>query len=155
MNIFYLDHDIDTSVSYHIDKHVIKIPLECAQMLSTANRSCGLDEGYKSSYINHPMNKWVRTCLENWFWMKSYAISLNEEYKFRYNKKQNHKSIDVINSLSIPNLPRFGYMTDPPCCMPDHYKINNDVVQSYRNYYRQEKIKIASWKTPRSKPAWL
>lgn len=35
MNIFILDYDIDKCAAYHIDKHIIKMPLEAAQMLCT------------------------------------------------------------------------------------------------------------------------
>ena len=36
MNIFILDHDLKKSIEYHVDKHVVKMPLEAAQMMSTA-----------------------------------------------------------------------------------------------------------------------
>jgi hypothetical protein len=35
MNIFILDYDLDKCAAYHIDKHIIKMPLEAAQMLCT------------------------------------------------------------------------------------------------------------------------
>ena len=37
MNIFFLDPDPATAASYHNDKHVVKMVLETAQMLSTAH----------------------------------------------------------------------------------------------------------------------
>jgi len=36
MNLFYLDHDVKTCASYHCDKHAVKMIVELAQMLSTA-----------------------------------------------------------------------------------------------------------------------
>jgi hypothetical protein len=36
VNIFILDHDLNKSIEYHVDKHVVKMPLEAAQMMSTA-----------------------------------------------------------------------------------------------------------------------
>lgn len=36
MNIFYLDEDIDKSCEYHIDKHIVKMPTEVAQLLTSA-----------------------------------------------------------------------------------------------------------------------
>lgn len=38
MNIFYLDHDILTCARYHCNKHVVKMIVEYAQLLSTAHR---------------------------------------------------------------------------------------------------------------------
>ena len=35
MNIFYLDEDPVKSARAHGDKHIVKMPLETAQMLST------------------------------------------------------------------------------------------------------------------------
>ena len=36
MNLFYLDEDLDKSAQYHVDKHIVKMPLEAAQLLCTA-----------------------------------------------------------------------------------------------------------------------
>ena len=38
MNFFYLDEDPFKSIEYHCDKHIIKMPTEYKQMLSTAHR---------------------------------------------------------------------------------------------------------------------
>lgn len=38
MNIFYLDEDPNLAAQYQYDKHVIKMILETAQLLSTAHR---------------------------------------------------------------------------------------------------------------------
>jgi hypothetical protein len=157
MNIFHLDEDFEQSAAYHIDKHIVKIPLECAQMLSTANRSLGLNEGYRSAYLNHPMTVWSRTCIENWLWMKSYALTLNEEWRFRYDHSHNHKAIQMILSLTEPLglLPSLGRITLHPLCMPEYCQIPGNTVESYRNYYILEKSKIASWKSPRTQPEWF
>ena len=52
MNIFHLHKDPKICAEYHCDKHVVKMILETAQMLSTAyQRHCGLDnELYKPAY---------------------------------------------------------------------------------------------------------
>ncbi|MEK9894850.1 MAG: hypothetical protein VW518_00305, partial [Burkholderiaceae bacterium] len=36
MNIFVLDKDLDKCAEYHVDKHIVKMPLEVAQILCTA-----------------------------------------------------------------------------------------------------------------------
>ena len=38
MNIFYLDHNPHLAARWMVDKHVVKMPLESCQMLSTAHR---------------------------------------------------------------------------------------------------------------------
>ena len=36
MNLFYLDEDLDKCAEFHVDKHIVKMPLEAAQLLCTA-----------------------------------------------------------------------------------------------------------------------
>lgn len=155
MNIFPLSYDIDESARFHVDSHIIKIPLECAQMMSTACRMSGLENvGYKSTHKNHPMTKWVRECTENYLWMYDYAKALNEEYKYRYGKQVNHKAFDVICGLPCPNLPWLGDTTPIPLCMPADCKIEGDVVRSYRLYYNVHKKHLWKWKN-RETPEWI
>ena len=37
MNIFILDEDLDKCAEYHVDKHIVKMPLEAGQMLCTVD----------------------------------------------------------------------------------------------------------------------
>ena len=59
MNIFFLDKNPHVAAIRQCDKHVVKMVLETAQMLSTAARRHEKDLGYKSAYPNHPMILWV------------------------------------------------------------------------------------------------
>src|SRR5512133_2759183 len=36
VNVFYLDHDPAVAARYHVDRHVLKMIIETAQLLSTA-----------------------------------------------------------------------------------------------------------------------
>ena len=38
MNIFYLHEDPIQNIKWHVDKHVVKMATEYAQLLSTAHR---------------------------------------------------------------------------------------------------------------------
>lgn len=153
MNIFILDIDIPRAVEYHVDKHVVKMILESAQMLSTAVRVSGIDCGYKPTHINHPCNKWVRESLSNWRWLRSLVTHLHEEWKYRYNHTKNHKSFDVVASLPEPDIDDTG-ITEFAVCMPDQCKVPGNPVESYRNYYRSEKVGLHSWKR-RPIPYWI
>lgn len=105
MNIFYLDKDSSKSVQYYVDKHVVKMITEYAQLLSTAVRLSGIDAGYKVTHQNHPSAIWTRESLSNWLWLKDLSYELNKEYMYRYQKTHNHKSFDTILSLPTPNIP--------------------------------------------------
>ena len=153
MNIFILDLDLIKCAQYHVDKHTVKMITESAQMLSTAVRLSGIDAGYKITHQNHPCTKWTRLSLSNWMWLKNLALHLNDEWKFRYKHIQNHKSFDVIQSLPIPDIVDSG-LTPFVICMDNEFKLNNDPVQSYRNYYIKTKFKLFNWKN-REIPEWI
>ena len=152
MNIFVLDLDPKKAAKYHTDKHVVKMILEHAQMMSTAVRMSGIDEGYKIAYQNHPCTKWVRESLSNYRWLYDLTFYINLQYRLRFNHNYNHKSFDVIDSIREPNIPDLG-MTPFAQAMPDQYKNENPVI-AYRRYYIFEKSHLFQW-TKVTKPEWL
>lgn len=153
MNIFILDLDLTKCAKSHVDRHVVKMPLESAQMLSTAVRLSGIDAGYKITHQNHPCSIWVRSSLGNWLWLRDLAYELNEEWRYRYNHSNDCKSYETIKSLPLPNIDDIG-LTKFPICMDDESKISDDPVLSYRNYYNTQKSHIFSWKN-REIPDWV
>lgn len=145
MNIFYLHSDPKLAASYFYDKHKVKMILECAQMLCTAHIALGNEDvPYKKSHLNHPSSVWVRANNENYQWLYNHMLALGEEYTKRY--KRTHltitkcKDILAVAPLNIPT----GSFNEPPQCMPDEYKVDNDSVSAYWNYYEQDKYKIAN-----------
>lgn len=153
MNVFYLDEDVRRAARYHVDKHVVKMPLECAQMLSTAVILNGGTSKYRISHKNHPSSKWVRDTRANFLWLFGLAICLCEEHRYRYYKKEYHKSRDVIIECynQVELIPE-GDFYEPPQCMPDEYKMPN-AVDGYRKYYMNDKKHIAAWRD-RPTPYW-
>lgn len=155
MNIFFLDEDPTMSAQYHVDKHVVKMILETAQLLCGVHHATALDNTYvpyKLSHKNHPCSIWARTSLSNYLYLCELGLELCKEYTYRYGKR--HKSQDVIEWCLInkPNVPDVEF-TEPAKAMPDEYKVG-DVVQSYRNYYMGAKSGFATWKN-RQKPFWF
>ena len=152
MNIFILDSDFDTCVRYHVDKHVVKMITEYAQLLSTAVRLTGVDAGYKITHQNHPCAIWTRESLSNWLWLRDLSEALNLEYRFRYNHIDDHKAYTVTKNLPVPDIEDKG-ITPFRLAMPDDAKVD-DPIQSYRNYYNKHKQHIANWKN-RDMPDWF
>jgi hypothetical protein len=153
MNIFILDKNIKKCALYHCDKHVGKMLLEAAQLLSTVVRLSGLDAGYKITHRNHPCTLWTNKSLSNWIWLRKLAKALNNEYRFRFDKTINHKSYDLIMLLPVPNIIDHG-LTPFVQIMPEIYK-DNDPVIAYRNYYVWEKGYLLNWGKKRVEPFWV
>ena len=155
MNIFFLDENPTMSARYHVDKHVVKMILETAQLLCSVHHvtdQVTLQVPYKLSHKNHPCAVWSRQSLSNYLYLCELGLELGKEYTHRYGKR--HKSIEVINWCIVnkPNIPDIGFTT-PAMAMPDEFKTDS-VVESYRNYYMGAKISLASWKN-REKPFWF
>lgn len=152
MNIFYLDSDITQCARFHCDKHVIKMLLESAQILCSVLWLHQIKAPYKPTHLNHPCVLWANESLSNWLWLKKLAYALNEEYKYRFNCKSNHKSYDVISSLEIPPILDRG-LTERPQALPDEFK-QEDPVKAYRQYYKMRKQHLGHW-TKRDIPDWF
>ena len=133
------------------DKHVVKMVLETAQMLSTAARAQGHDVGYKSAYPKHPMTLWISKSPNNYSWAIEHGLALGTEYQLRYHKV--HKSHEVIKELAIIDKGNSKQITEPPQCMPDQYK-SKSYVQAYRNYYLGDKKRFARY-TNRTPPPFM
>ena len=75
MNIFRLHDDPKIAAQMHCDKHVVKMILETAQMLSTAYRVLSSEKladdvgMYKMAHKNHPSTIWTRPSTENYMWL--------------------------------------------------------------------------------------
>ena len=159
MNIFFLDKDPIIAAQLMCDKHVVKMILESAQMLSTAHRVLDGDDRanetglYKMAHKNHPSTIWVRASSENYRWLWKHMDALMNEYTHRYGK--HHATERLRNILFYPplNIDRKTPFTDPPQCMPDTCK-KEDIVLAYQNYYILEKSDFARW-TKREIPAWF
>lgn len=90
MNIFALSANPIEAAKLQCDKHVVKMILETAQMLSTAHRELGskISEEllYKKTHVNHPSAVWLRKSWPNYRWAVAHFEALCDEYTFRYKK---------------------------------------------------------------------
>ena len=179
MNIFVLDRDPVLAAKMLCNTHVVKMLLESCQLLSTHDRLTGRWEDpsqlYKPTHINHP----CRVCLDNEhnrIWLIRHLHALLFEYTYRYGKV--HKCNNLYQIYWFNDLKwmtkygdkRYYYVNGEPFvvgaaqtfpkCMPDEFKVGgdgiDDVVQSYRNYYKykQQTLKRFEYKR-RTAPEWL
>lgn len=166
MNIFYNDKCPVKSAQNLCDKHVVKMPLESAQMLCTAWRVATdrhypnfsseewHDEHgfYKATHQKHPCTLWVLDSTGNYRWLFQHYVALCLEYQYRYRKV--HKSFGLLDKLKYtPKGIAEGEFTQPPTCMPDDYKCSKDAIECYRAYLRNAK-KAFSVFSHRNEPDW-
>lgn len=157
MNIFYLDDDPRNAAQYACDKHVVKMILETAQLLSTAHHvldNCAKEGLYKPTHQNHPSAVWVRQSHLHYEWLFEYWRHLHDEWAYRWRHSHVHKSWRTCASTlkRLPHRVPIGGFQQPPLCMPPQYHVPN-AVSAYRDYYAWEKRHIATW-TRRPIPKW-
>jgi len=168
MNIFYLDEDPTICAEMHCDKHVVKMIIEYAQLMSTAHRMLDgkhyIDSSsgrriqrwrlptaemesvvYKAGHVNHPSAIWVRENAVHYQYTYDLFTSLCDEYTLRYGKVHltDSKLRDCLNIL--PNNIDLCAWRYPPQCMPDDVKVKSNVVSAYHKYYAKYKKDIAKW----------
>ncbi len=159
MNIFYLNRDPVAAAQMMCDKHVVKMILESAQMLSTAHRVLDGDEYademglYKMAHKNHPSTVWARSAMANYDWLGSHMNALMREYTYRYDKHHATERLKLALMRPPKKISWSVGFTPPPQCMPDYCKAD-DTVSAYQTYYIVEKSDFATWKR-RAKPGWF
>lgn len=155
MNLFILDYSPKLAAQYHCDKHVVKMILETAQLLSTAHHHFGsptASEMYRATHHNHPCSLWVRETHENYGFAFEMFDHLCQEYTKRYGRK--HASERMMSILQYPPEGIPGTWATPFVqCMPDVYK-RRDPVDAYRAYYNGEKARFARWNYS-PEPEWF
>ena len=145
LNIFVFDVDPHEAARQHCDRHVVKMILEAAQMLSTTYHVCGdaPSIAYRPTHKNHPCTVWARTSTTNYRWLVDYGLALCKLYTLRYHRV--HKSEAVIVALvPPPSCVPIGGLTPFAQAMPDQYR-DSDAALAYQRYFIAEKSHIATW----------
>lgn len=178
MNVFYLDKNPSICAELHCDKHVVKMIIEYAQLMSTAHRvldgeiyidttangrsikrwkhpSEHFEEVYyKASHVNHPSAIWTRQSKANYEWLYAMWYQLCLEYTYRYGKThETFRKLATALSFTPLNISE-GEFTEPPPAMPDEHKVEGNSISSYKQYYVKEKASFAKW-TKRNIPEWF
>jgi len=179
MNIFILDNDPVIAAQEQCDKHVVKMIVESAQMLSTVHRMLdGVMERrpsksgamlqywklndqrenilYKACHFNHPSTVWTRESKANYQWHYQHFIALCDEYTYRYGKVHSTDTKLRIALQQIPtNIPEKNMtpfklaMGSNPECMLE------DAVESYRRFYETKQKRFTMVWTKRPVPKWF
>lgn len=178
MNIFYVDSDPEVAARNMVDRHVVKMILETAQLLSTAHRVIDGEEYvgqsqsgrkakrwrlsgnadaimYAATHINHPSAVWVRENSANYAWLYDHLLALGREYTYRYGRT--HLTIDKLKDIlkdAPQNIKQSNVMSKMPSCMDKQYIVSLDPIVNYRNYYNYGKTDLLRWSN-RPPPKWI
>jgi hypothetical protein len=179
MNIFYLHSDPTIAAQMQCNKHVVKMIVEYAQLLSTAHRvidgDCYIARTaktnrrikrwelpdqreqilYKASHVNHPSNIWARESKQNYEWLYEHFCSLCDEYTYRYGRlHETDRKLRAILASPPARIPDIG-RTPIRLAIDRADCIKDDPIESYRAYYisKQERFKMI-W-TNRQIPEWF
>ena len=175
MNIFLLDLDQELCAQYHCDKHVVKMIVEYAQLLSTAHRlldgkletvayitKLGKNRTktiytlpdnreailYKATHANHPCAVWARTSLRNYQWLVSLLDNLCTEYTKRYGRVHKVQASGLLKQLD--RHPK-AFRTPITNVLTDRPQTmpeqykRPDPVDAYRAFYLGDKMRFAKW----------
>ena len=178
MNIFYVDQDPNVAAQMLVNRHVIKMIVESAQLMSTAHRLLDgqmyidlTKNGRKikrwrlpddreailnpASHVNHPSAVWCRDTNNNYNWLFLHFQGLLSEYTYRYGKRHAYDNPTLYQALRDPpkNI-RIGHFYPPTPAMAEEYLVNKDSLLSYRNYYKNGKAHLHAWKK-REAPEWI
>jgi len=179
MNIFILDNDPVIAAQEQCDKHVVKMIVESAQMLSTVHRMLdGVMERrpsnsgamlqywklndqrenilYKACHFSHPSTVWTRESKANYQWHYKHFIALCDEYTYRYGKVHSTDTKLRIALQQIPtNIPE-KHMTPFKLAMGSNPEcILEDAVESYRRFYETKQKRFTMVWTKRPVPKWF
>ena len=181
MNLFVLDPCPIKSAELQCDKHVVKMIVESAQMLSTVHRMLdgtettklsksgkrtvkywemqGSDEQllYKAVHMNHPCTVWSRETHLNYLWHYIHFCALCDEYTYRYGKTHSTDSLLRERLRKLPrNIPH-GHKTPQPLAMGSNPECmdHRDIVGSYRKFYQTKQERFSMDWTKREVPSWF
>jgi hypothetical protein len=181
-NVLYLDDDPVSAAQQHCDRHVTKMILEAAQILSTVWHTlhpeitvldwntptdntpprssawlraelCG-QRIYQPQHHNHPCIQWVSLHGGSYVWLYRLGQALLDEYEYRWERL--HACAPILRTLELvpPSLhDSMDTWTEAPTVMPSEF-IRADAVSSYRQYYRKAKSHALNY-TRRQPPEWV
>lgn len=182
MNIFVLDESPVVSAQLQCDKHVVKMIVESAQMLSTAHRmldgyvekrpsksgkrmvnywvhpNSNLENTlYKAVHHAHPCTVWTMESIANYIWHYNHFIALCDEYEYRYGKKHNTDKLlrDVLITPPV-NIPEQGITPFKLAMQHEPQCMHpDDPIRSYREYYQTKQDRFKMVWSKRDVPEWF
>ena len=175
MNIFIVDTDPISAARQLPDRHVTKMILESAQMVSLVFSKHYWDIGEvmkvdgtpfkteKGAFKKHPCTMWAADSQPNCAWLIQHACGLLHEFKYRYDKvhgltssifaakKLFHRATGstILDHVLVDEFVFAG---------PDEFKLDTtiDIVDKYRRYVASKPWVSGNYlRIPTRKPLWV
>ena len=172
MNIFVTDESPVKSAQVLPDKHIVKMPLECCQMLSiVASDKWGHGYGTlpktdgtpyatdKGAFRNHPCTIWANETVANARWLIRHGLALCEEYSNRYGKI--HSCLHTLahaNKIFPLDAIHQSKLTPFVRAMPEEFKfdLNISTIEAYKMYIASKPWVCDNYlRLPNRKPEWV
>ena len=161
MNRFIIEESPHKIAKSLCDQHIVKMPLEEAQMLCTAlwhhAPQYAEQEGlYKPVHQKHPCTLWAIENRTNYMFAYRLYSAMLDEYTNRYGKfhgANKHQLPLFYGRLKIPE----GQITQHPQCFSGHDDLKTNEfypINAYRQFYIVDKLRFARYKHT-DKPTWL
>lgn len=175
MNIFATDRDPNTSAKVLPDKHIVKMPLECCQMLAIIYSSWYYDWGplrkadgsyyatAKGAFRNHPSTKWAASSLYNTAWLIHHGCCLASEYRYRYDRihtcaKTLFEAKRVFHRKADMAITCYALADNFSRAMPNEWKYDDsiDTFTAYKLYIASKPWVASNYlRKPERKPEWV
>ena len=152
MNVFACDPSPIKSAQWLADSHVVKMPLEAAQVISTALRLRGIDDPglYKSTHPKHPCMRVSGEDPAYFWWVLEHGFALADEYRDRYGREHASRSV-LVRAMEIVPFAKPDHTPEHiPLAMPLEHK-GEDPHESYRKYLT---AKYAAWSLTKRPARW-
>jgi hypothetical protein len=169
MNIFVTNQFPAESAICLPDKHIVKMPLECCQMLSIVASKWYHNYGEihktdgapyataKGAFRNHPCTQWAAKTVDNAYWLIKWGLNLCDEYTLRYNKTHSCQNT-LIEAYYLFPKGKLNKVTPFARAMPDEYKLDTsiDTFTAYKMYIASKPWVASNYlRMPERKPEWI
>jgi hypothetical protein len=162
MNRFIIEFNVDGIAKSLCDQHIVKMPLEEAQMLCTtlwhhAPEYAEEHDLYKPVHQKHPCTLWAMQTRSNFQWAFNLYDAMLLEYTLRYGKVHGASKHRFALGNALKFIPD-GWWTPHPQCFSglDHLKTDEQYpIKAYREFYKADKLKFARYTKGRSMPEWM
>jgi hypothetical protein len=129
---------------------------EVPEYMRSAPTSASGQIGYRPCHVHHPCAVWTRQTAGNYQWLFRLGLELAREYRFRFKKIHSCEAHMIWLSEHRPPTIKPYPKRRFAIAMADEYKVSENAIISYRNYYKTAKKEKGLIKyTGRHIPHWL